>query len=161
MKYVDDVTLAESIDLKTKLAHADEDRPQPDNFHIRTGHTLPAEQSEVYKQLLETEKYARDNDMKINSKKTQFILFNPAKSLDFTPDFCLGGKQIELVEEMKVLGLTLRSDMKWCSNTHNMVVKGFNRLWILKRLKQYGASSEELLDVYIKQVRSVLELAPV
>ena len=39
------------------------------------------------------------------------------------------------------------------SNTHNMVVKGF------KRLKQYGASNEELVDVYIEQVRSVLELA--
>ena len=97
--------------------------------------------------------------MKIKSKKTQFILFNPAKSLNFMPDFCLQGKPIELVEQMKVLGLTLRSDMKWCSNTLNVVVKGFKRLWILRRLKQYEASSEELLDIYSKQVRSVLELA--
>ena len=30
---------------------------------------------------------------------------------------------------------------------------------MLRRLKQYGANSEELLDVNIKQIRSVLELA--
>ena len=32
-------------------------------------------------------------------------------------------------------------------------------MWILRRLKGLGASTDELLDVYIKQVRSVLELA--
>ena len=32
-------------------------------------------------------------------------------------------------------------------------------MWILRRLKGLGASTDELLDVYFKQVRSVLELA--
>jgi hypothetical protein len=86
-------------------------------------------------------------------------LFNPAKSLDFMPEFNLGGNDIELVEEMRVLDLIIRSDLKWTTNTENMVLKGFKRLWMLRRLKQCGANSEELLDVYIKQVRSVLELA--
>ena len=30
---------------------------------------------------------------------------------------------------------------------------------MLRRLKQFGANTEDLLDVYFKQVRSVLELA--
>ena len=91
LKFVDDVTLAESIDLKEKLVEASADRPQPDNYHSRTGHALPIYQSQVYQQLLETEKYAEDNEMRINHKKTKLILFNPAKSLDFMPEFSLGG----------------------------------------------------------------------
>jgi hypothetical protein len=125
LKYVDDVTMAEAIDLKDRLVPAAADRPQPDNFHARTGHTLPTLQSQVYNQLLKTERYAEDNDMKINYRKTKFILFNPAKSLDFMPEFNLGGNDIELVEEMRVLGLIIRSDLKWSTNTENMVLKGF------------------------------------
>ena len=34
LKYVDDVTFAESIDLRSKLAPAEADRPQPDRPHI-------------------------------------------------------------------------------------------------------------------------------
>ena len=158
LKYVDDVTLAEAIDLKSKLV-CDPDRPQPDNYHARTGQTLPLHQSQVYNQLLATQRYAGENAMKINKKKTQLILFNPAKTLDFMPEFKLGEDEIELVEEIKLLGLIIRSDLKWSSNTDNLTLKGYKRLWMLRRLKQLGANSDELLDVFIKQVRSVLELA--
>ena len=42
LKYVDDVTLAESINLPKNLVSVSEDeRPQPDMFHARTGHILP------------------------------------------------------------------------------------------------------------------------
>ena len=37
--------------------------------------------------------------------------------------------------------------------------KGYERLWILRRLKRLGASEIDLLDVYTKHVLSVLELA--
>ena len=60
---------------------------------------------------------------------------------------------------MKLLGIVVRSDLKWCSNTENMVIKASNRVWMIRRLKTLGASMPELIDVYIKQIRSVLELA--
>ena len=87
------------------------------------------------------------------------MLFNPATSLDFMPDLNLGDRQIDVVDELKALGLIVRADLKWSSNTDTMVLKGYKRVWMLKRLKQLGAKQEDLLDVFIKQVRSVLELA--
>ena len=60
---------------------------------------------------------------------------------------------------MKILGVIMRSDMKWSSNTKYIVNKAYHRLWILRRLKMHGAGPDDLLDVYQKQVRSVLELA--
>ena len=39
------------------------------------------------------------------------------------------------------------------------VKKGYSRLWLIRRLKVLGATKSEMLDVYVKQVRSILELA--
>ena len=58
---------------------------------------------------------------------------------------------------MKMLGLIVRNDLTWKSNTDTMTQKAYSRLWILKRLKKQGANLEDLKDIYIKQVRSVLE----
>ena len=48
--------------------------------------------------------------------------------------------------------------MKWYDNTNYICQKGYERLWMLRRLKVLGAIEAELLDVYHKQVRSVLVL---
>ena len=66
---------------------------------------------------------------------------------------------MEVVEKFKLLGVQIRSDLKWWDNTDYICKKGYTRLWMLRRLKQLGASQSELVDVYQKQVRSVLELA--
>ena len=38
-----------------------------------------------------------------------------------------------------------------------MIKKASQRLWILRRLRNLGARSDSIKDVYIKQIRSVLE----
>ena len=42
-----------------------------------------------------------------------------------------------------------------------ILIKAYQRLWMVRRLKQMGANDDELLDVYCKQIRSVLEYAAV
>ena len=49
--------------------------------------------------------------------------------------------------------------MKWSSNTEYIVKRASNKLWILRRLKNLGAQTDELVDMYIKQCRSILEFA--
>ena len=49
--------------------------------------------------------------------------------------------------------------MKWYDNTDSLCRKGYGRLWILRRLARLGATRTDTLDVYQKQIRSVLELA--
>ena len=158
MKYVDDMTLAEAVKLKDILVPVPV-RPLPDNYHARTGHALPPEKSYVHKQLISTAQYAKKNQMKMNFKKTKLMLFNNGRNMDFMPDFELEGHQLEVVEEMRILGLIIRADMKWSSNTEYIVARAFSRLWVLRRLKALGASQCDLIDVFIKQVRSVVELA--
>ena len=112
-----------------------------------------------FKQLKKIGEQAQKNNMKLNYKKTKLMVFNPCKSLEFNPEMEIEGNTLEVVEEMRLLGLTIRSDMRWTSNTNNMVKKASKRLWILRRLKYLGANSNDLLEVYNKQIRCVLELA--
>ena len=58
-----------------------------------------------------------------------------------------------------MLGIMIRSDCKWTSNTKYITNKAKSRLWYLRRLKNLGASNETLLDVYKLNVRSALEMA--
>ena len=87
------------------------------------------------------------------------MLFNPCKSKDFHPQFNLGEKDLEYVEEMKLLGVLIRTDLKWHSNTEFMVNKAYKKLWMLKRLQILGASTSDILEVYTKQIRSLIEVA--
>jgi hypothetical protein len=87
--------------------------------------------------------------------------FNTAKTKDFTPKLKIDDETIDLVEEMKLLGVQITSNMKWNSNTEHITKKAYSRLWMIRRLKLLGASQKELLDVYTKQIRSVLEYAAV
>ena len=73
-------------------------------------------------------------------------LKNPSK---FKPKLAINGNTLEEVDETKLLGLIIRIDIRWSSNTNNMVKKASKMLWLLRRLKSLGASSEGLIEVYI------------
>ena len=130
-------------------------RPQPDNFRSRTGHTLLPEKSRVYNQLNEIIEYASTNVMSVNYKK----VFNPGVARDFMPEFVLDGHHLNLVKETRLLGVVLRSDLSWSSNTDSIVQRCNSKLWFLRRLKKLGAGMEDLIDLYHKHVRSILEYA--
>ena len=97
--------------------------------------------------------------MIVNKKKTQVMVFNPCKAWDFLPELTLDNQELEMVEEMRLLGVVITADMKWASNTEQMLIKAYKRLWCLRWLKGMGATVEDLVNVYTKQLRIVLELA--
>ena len=113
LKYVDDLTIAEKINLKEALVKVDGDnRPQPGSYHAWTGHVLKPSNSKVFDQLNNIEHYANENGMKLNHKKTKLMVFNEAKTKDFMPSFVMNGNELDVVEETKLLGVVITSDMK-------------------------------------------------
>ena len=87
------------------------------------------------------------------------MLFNTSKKRDFTPKLKINNEEIDVVDELKLLGVMITNDLKWNSNTSYITKKGYKKLWILRRLKSFGATQEELKDIYNKQVRSIMEYA--
>ena len=92
MMYVDDLT-----------NKPPEERVLPENFHARTGHEFPVNDSQIVDQLNSLHQYAEDHKMKLNLKKTKVILFNPSKTIDFVPEVNLTDQPLESVEEIKLL----------------------------------------------------------
>ena len=58
-----------------------------------------------------------------------------------------------------MLGVQVRSDLSWKSNTAAICQSAYARLWMLRRLKPLGATTKELLDVYDKQIRCMVEFS--
>ena len=161
LKYIDDMTIAEALDLKKALTGNPDPEPErPLQYHERTGHVLQEAKSNVQDMLTELKAYTETHEMKLNTDKTKVILFNKSKKYDFLPQCYFDeGDNLEVVEEFKLLGLKIRSDLSWSSHCDEICQKGFARMWMLRRLKPLGANRSELLEIYQTQIRSVLEFA--
>ena len=158
-KWIDDMTIAEAVSLKDCLIE-NPSLQHPLPFHERTGHSLPHERSQVQALLTEVFEYTKKHEMKINESKTNVILFNRSKKFDFAPNLSIGNSSpLNVVEELKILGITIRSDLSWSTNTRIMCGKAYSRLWILRRLKPLGVQQADLLNVYEKQIRCIVEFA--
>jgi len=91
LKFVDDLTLAESINLSKNLVK--KNCPDPnllDDSNVSSTFSLPSHNSKVFQQLQETSRFAASNDMKIKFRKTKQMLFNTSKII-----FSLEGQNIE------------------------------------------------------------------
>ena len=75
------------------------------------------EESKVFKQLKETKLYTDKNKMKLNLDKTKLMLFNPCTSKDFIPEMVIEDKRIDLVEETKLLGVVVSSNLSCSAKT--------------------------------------------
>ena len=118
MKYVDNMTAAEAINLKKQLiANPNTNPVRPLQYHDRTEHILPEGQSQVQDLLDQLVNYCKEHQMKLNSQKTKVILFNNARNYDFMPRCSIGEDEaLEVVEEIRLLGVMVTSDLKW--NAH-------------------------------------------
>ena len=129
LKFVDDLTMAEAVKIGNDVQFS-------------------PSKSKLFEQLERTQHYSQLNEMKINYKKTKMMVFNPSKTIKFAPTFKLEDQQIEIIPEIKLLGLHITNDMKWKKNTCSIVKRSSKKLWILRRLKNLGASYSSLVDVY-------------
>ena len=133
---------------------------KPLNYHSRTGHMLDTSKIKTSYQLQQIKQFAESNEMRINSFKTKITVFNKSLKYDVMPEInTFSEDNLEVVEEYKILGLVISANMKWSSHTKYICKRGYIQLWTLRRLKKLGANINILLDLYNKQVRSIVEYA--
>ena len=162
LKYIDDGTVAVSVDLKSCLIPAPE-LPQPLTFSQRTGHFLPPQNNLLQYYLQDTEVFTDHNKMVINKQKTFAIKFNKSRNWDFPVHLSfMDGSEVKVASEHRLLGVIVTDDLKWDRNTDFICTKARKRLWVLRRLAQHNFNQWQLFDVYQKEIRSILEMcAPV
>ena len=114
-KYIDDQVQGEIINLDEALIPS----PSligPRIFHDRNG-LVNCPETNLQKRLGAIEVHSEIHQMEINVKKTKIMPFNFTKKHDFVPSLFINGKELDVVYEAKLLGVIIRSDCKWSSNT--------------------------------------------
>ena len=155
------MTVTVPIRLQDKLIQ-DQSPPVigPPTYHNRTGQILQENSNDMQSELDLLQQYCLESKMAINQKKSVCMLFNRALKHDFMPKLNLNqGNPLAVVEEMKLVGYQLRTNLRTISNTNYIVRRAWKRMWVVRRLKTLGASEQDLLKVLRAQVLSVLQFA--
>ena len=72
MKYVDDLSLAQSLNIKDCLiSNPDPNPARPLAYHDRTNHLLPTNACKLQDEVTKLTQYAQTNEMQINEGKTK------------------------------------------------------------------------------------------
>ena len=136
LKFVDDLSVGVKVDLSKDIVNETSVRPLPLNRHEVTGHILPPENNLLQAYMDDLQEFCSSNQLVINEKKTTIMLFNVASSADFPPELTIGDSDLlKVVEETKLLGIILTSNLKWAANTSNICRKATSQLWMLRRMK--------------------------
>ena len=103
MKYVDDLSLVQSLNLRECLIPNPEPNPvRPLAYHDRTHHLLPAAACKLQDQLNLLVEYSQTHQMQINEKKSKVMIFNTGRNFDVMPHLTLsamGNNSLEVVEQ--------------------------------------------------------------
>ena len=100
--------------------------------------------------------WTRENLMKINESKSNFIIFTRSKQA-FTTRLHLNDVQLERLSVTKLLGVWLEEDLSWNENTKQICKKAFTRIQMLSKLKYAGIKTNDLLTINKLFIRSVTE----
>lgn len=158
-KYIDDLTILELIALSGALIEFDCHQTVPSDVGLDQLY-LPPDKCDTQKNLDAISAWTDRNLMKVNESKTKYMIFTRAQA-DFVTRLSMNNSMVEKMEEMKVVGVWLTSDMKWDKNTRELAKKAYSRMSILTKLKYVGVSIEDLLDVYVLFIRSIVEYCSV
>ena len=161
LKYIDDLSLLTVINLQKSLIPDQVLRPRPLASNERTQQLLKIEDNQMQGLLDNLKTFTTNNLMNIKEKKTNVIKFNFTRNYDFPPELFIDGfqDQLKVITETKLLGVILTSDLKWAANSEYICKKAYSKMWTLRRLKLMEIEPLKILDVYKKEIRSVLELA--
>ncbi len=129
-KYVDDLTLADNATCITK--------------------------SNIQQDLDSFVNWSKNNNLTLNPSKCQGlqVCFRkdappPCVSIDNVP--------LNFVNSAKILGVWIQDDLKWDKHVQEMLKKVNCRMYMLRTLKRFGFSPEELIVTYKGYVRPLTE----
>ena len=71
----------------------------------------------------------------------------------------INSKELELVRQVKVLGIIISNDLKWNCHVEYIVKKASKRMYFLRQLKRAGVAISDMVNFYCSCIRSVIEYA--
>ena len=156
-KYFDDASVLEIVNL-ISIGLASH------NFKLHVASNIPTHNQFIAGEYLESQQYlekinqwTEDNKMELNIEKSKAMLFNFTYNYQFTTGFSHEGGDIDVIDETKLLGTIITSDLKWAKNTEFLVKKANARMRLLHKMVEFSAPVEDMVTIYTSYIRSILE----
>ena len=118
---------------------------------------IPAEYLNSQGYLETIHQWSDDNLMELNVEKSKNMIFNFTYNYQFSTNIKHNGNDLETIDETKLLGTIITSDLKWHKNTEYLDKKANARLRILHNISEFSATIEDIVTIYTRYVRSILE----
>ena len=156
-KFVDDLTTLEVINLLTVGLSSFYMKSQVPSDIPVDGQFIDGSKLKSQQYLDQINKWTDDHKMVISEKKTKAMIFNFTDNYKFTTRIGLKGRNIEIVDKMKILGTIVDSKLSWDDNC-SMIIKKVNaRMQLIRSLQSFGATTQEMVHIWILFCRSILE----
>ncbi|KAI8502304.1 hypothetical protein Bbelb_198920 [Branchiostoma belcheri] len=94
--------------------------------------------------------------MQLHPKKCKVMYLHFSRTV---PPLKIDDHPLQEVKVAKLLGLHLQADLRWDVHVEHMVKRAGMRLFLLRKLKTFRFSIEDLLTIYTSYVRPVCEYA--
>ena len=158
-KFIDDLSILEIINL-VNVGVASY------NFKNHVASDIAIDQYFVNPNELQSQNYIDKisnwtsiNKMKLNERKTKMMVFNFTNNFQFATRIYIGETLLEIINEMKLLGTIISSDLTWTTNTKTLIKKSYARMQILRKLYGFGVPIQDLVNIYTIYIRSLLEVS--
>ena len=156
-KFVDDLSILEIINLLTIGMCSYNMKAHVASDVISQSTYIPSENLMSQQYLGNLEKWTTKQKMKLNEDKTKQMIFNFTNNFQFSTRNTVNGKNVEILDKTKLLGVVITNDLKWEDNTNMIVKKANARMQLLRKCATFTRDKSELKNVYILFVRSILE----
>ena len=154
-KFIDDLSFLEIINLiSLGLCSYNFKQQVPSDIGCQF---LPPENLETQTNLEKISTWTGKNLMKLNTDKSKYMIFNFTDNHQFNTRLSLENNVLEQVSEQSLLGVVINDRLTWDSNTDFIVKKAYKRMIILHNLFNFVLPVDELIQIYILYIRSLVE----
>ena len=75
----------------------------------------------------------------------------------FSTSLKMNEKDIDVIDSIRLLGTIIQKELQWDLNTRHLVKKANARMEILRRVSSFGAPIQDLKEISILFIKSLLE----
>ena len=118
---------------------------------------IPPQNNQSQDWLDSIDEWTENQKMVINEKKTKTILFNYTSNYQFTTRLLLKNEPSEVIDSTRLLGTIISNDLSWDQNISKIVKNANARMELVRRVASFGTPVEDIKNIYILFVRSILE----
>ena len=129
-----------------------------DDKTIAINHTDDPSQS-LQNRLNQISEEAKENSMVINAKKCHSITFNFSETNKPPEQLHIDNNPIERENTIRLLGIDITEDLKWTKNTDKICKKVNSMFYKLYKLKSFGATRHDLVNLWTTILRPCTEYA--